>query len=364
MQKTTLALLGALLSIAGPLRAQKTNNAIPESQLFDPPPYSFTVVYKIRLGDGNMLDIQLSNGRDIRNFRNIDSLLTAFLDDMKAFRDSLSDPLTVKHLDYLIDSTGRKKLRIRQYRPAATSFLLDEPEPAILRTQQDTINILLVSPVGASPRRAIRGLCYDRLSFFVNHYGELETLDIAGLKAGIATIISHQIIKPHAYNRPTNYIVNDSILHTDLPERLHDQLQLDAGGAVENYKSNFAPSVSVSAIANLNRGYNQYRLGVSWEPIFLFSPNAQGHLRTYIDNLVVVNYEHTHKDHSPVNLDPAYSLGYIVGRQGDYFPQPSFRFTFGVARLAGGAIRIEPCLFFNNFFRGVTPGLRLSGGGF
>jgi len=366
MQKFTLALFGLLLSIAGTLRAQTGNNPVTENQLFEPPAYSFTVVYTIRLDNGNRAHIELSNGYDIRSFRNIDSLLTVFLADMKAFRDSLTDPLTVKHIDYLIDSTGKKKLRIRQYRPAASSFLLDGPEPAILRTQQDSINILLVTPAGTSPGRAIQGLRYDRLSFFVNHYSELETLNAAGLKAGIASIISHQTIKPGAYNRPTNYIVNDSAIKTDLPERMHDQLEIGASAAIENYKNFFTPSAVVRAYVDLHRGRNEYLLGVSWEPLFFFSADANGHLQTYRNDLIALNYEHNHpgrsKDHPAPNFDPAFSFGYIIRNQGNYFPQPSFRFTFGAGKI--GNLRIEPALFFNNFFKGVTPGLRLSLGFF
>ena len=57
-----------------------------------------------------------------------------------------------------------------------------------------------------------------------------------------------------------------------------------------------------------------------------------------------------------------FSLGYIVGRQGNYFTQPSFRLTYGAGKI--GSLRIEPALFFNNFFKGVTPGLRVSIGVF
>jgi hypothetical protein len=363
MQKFKFALLGLLLSIAGTLCAQKEEKAIGEEQLFEPPAYCFTIIYKIRLGNGNTLQIQLANGYDIRSFRNIDSLLTVFLDDMKAFRDSFTDPLTVKHIDYLIDTTGKKKLRIRQYRPAATSFLLDGPEPAILRTRRDSITILLVTPAGPFPGRTIRGLRYDRLSFFVNHYSELETFDVAGLKNEIDTIISHQIIKPGAFNRPTNYIVNDSILKTNLLER-HDQLAISASAAVENYKNFFTPSALVRAYADLHRGRNEYLLGVSWEPLFFFAADANGHLQTYRNDLIVLNYVHNHSEKDQpkpsFGLDAAFSLGYIIHSEGGYFPQPSFRFTFGAGKV--GSLRLEPALFFNNFFRGVTPGLRLSMG--
>ena len=145
MQKIIVALLSLLLGAAGTLCAQDNNHLSPEDRLFNSPPLSIGINYRVRLGNGNILRIDLANGYDLRFFKNIDSLLTVFLDDMKAFRDSLTDPLTVKHIDYLIDTSGKKKLRIRQDRPVATTFLLDGGEPALLRVEQDTIRILLVS---------------------------------------------------------------------------------------------------------------------------------------------------------------------------------------------------------------------------
>jgi hypothetical protein len=121
----------------------------------------------------------------------------------------------------------------------------------------------------------------------------------------------------------------------------------------------------VRATADLHRGRNEYLLGVSWEPLFFFSAASNGHLETYRNDLIVLNYEHNHPGSDPkpaFGLDPAFSLGYVIGRQGNYFTQPSFRLTYGAGK--AGPLRIEPALFFNNFFKGVTPGLRVSMGVF
>src|SRR5580693_8713711 len=127
MQKTTFALLGLLLSIAGNLCAQKTTQPSPGDGLFEAPDNSIGINYRIKLGAGNILQIDLANGYDLHTggLANIDSILNLFLDDMRAFRDSIADPLTVKQIDYLIDTSGYHKLHIRQYRPTASSFLLD-----------------------------------------------------------------------------------------------------------------------------------------------------------------------------------------------------------------------------------------------
>src|ERR1700722_14242058 len=205
MQKF-IALLGILLSIAGALCA-RGNDPINENEklnaedkVFELPPYSIGIQYRIKLGNGNILRIDLANGYDIRSFGNIDSLLTGFLTDMEAFRDSLADPLTVKNIDYLIDSSGTRKLRIRQSRPAAGTFLLSGAEPSILRIQQDTIRILVVTRApGRRTGITVNALRYDRLCFFVNHYSEMNSMSRRGLNAEVASIISRQTVKHNVY---------------------------------------------------------------------------------------------------------------------------------------------------------------------
>jgi hypothetical protein len=368
MQKIIVALLSLLLSAAGTLYAQDNDQLSSGDLLFNPPPLAIGINYRVQLGNGNILRIDLANGYDLRFFKNIDSLLTVFLNDMKSFQDSLADPLTVKHIDYLIDTSGKKKLRIRQDRSISTSFLLDGGEPALLRIEQDTIRILLVSAApGRSSGRTVKGLRYDRLCFFVNHYSELESYVSSGLNDEIRSIMSHTLVKPHPYRCPFCYIVRDSLVRT----HVHDgnTLSISPAVAVQNYKNYFSPSFALGASVNLLRRSGLYRLGASWEPLFFFAPDAQGQPHTYRNDFIVLTYEHKYREGITMSrpfpyLDPAFSFGYLVHSEGDYFSKPAFRLTAGAGEWLNGALRLEPGLDFNNFFRGVTPFLRLSLGGF
>jgi hypothetical protein len=372
MYKTLFALLGLLLGIATPVCAQENDRDVKENtslsaedKVFETPPYATGIQYSIKLGHGDILRIDLANGYDLRRFRNIDSLIAVFNTDMEAFRDSLNDPLTVKHVDYLVDSSGKRKLRIRQERPAATSFLLDGPEPSILRIRQDTIHIMIVTRTqGRRSGITVDGLRYDRLCFFVNHYGEMSTMNKRGLNEEIASILSRQLVKRNVYHHPNCYIVGDSIVDTKVVGQGANRLEINAGAAVENYKNLFAPSAQVDMYIVLERMRHQYRFGLSWEPLFFFASDGRGHLRTFRNDMVVAHYEHNRHGIDPLfSLDPAFSLGYVFHREGGYFTQPSFRLTYGAAKLKGG-LALEPALFFTDFFRNVTPGLRLSFGGF
>jgi hypothetical protein len=374
MQKTTFALLGLLLSIAGTLCAQQSNQArqsnqpSPGDRLFEPPAYSIGINYRINLGAGNILQIDLANGYDLHTdgLANIDSILNRFLDDMQAFRDSIGDPLTVKHIDYLVDTSGNPKLRIRQYHPVASSFLLDHNGPSILRVEQDTIRILIVTAVPPRyPGRAIKGLRYDRFCFFVNHYEELESYAAKGLNAWTHHMISNPVPK-HPYRCPFCYTYRDTGISSRAMQA--NGLGFGAGVAVQNYKSYFAPAFTLGGRVHLARDDDRYIIGASWEPIFLFAPDSVGHLTTYRNDFVVVSFTHFGPSgkisRSNFNLIPDASLGYLFHSSGAFFDKPSFRLSVGDVYLHQNSIHIEPELFFDHFFKAVTPGLRVSIGGF
>src|SRR5882762_2819609 len=100
-------LVPGLLSIAGTLCAQDNKlTGSSADKVFGLPPHSIDKRIRIDLGKGNLLFLEMGALSDVWRFSNIDSLLLVFLADMKAFRDSLSDPLTIKRIDYAMDLSG------------------------------------------------------------------------------------------------------------------------------------------------------------------------------------------------------------------------------------------------------------------
>jgi hypothetical protein len=379
MQKIIAAMLG-LLSITGTLYAQTSvvfsnTKGTPDERLFSLPPFSINDEYRIQLGKGNEMLLQLPDGADLSRFENIDSLLLLFLGDMKAFQDSLSDPLTTKHIDYLIDTSGQKKLRIRQARPAASTFLLDGSEPAVLRLEQDTLYILIPSPADRlAGRKASGPVRYDRLGFFLNRYSELESYITSGLNRKIQLILESKH-KNYSWNTKNgrNYLVADPTISA-VTALIHNGNRLELNGfvAAQNYKNYFAPSFSLGASVQLSHGYNTNVLGVYWEPVFLFAPNAQGRLQTYRNDFLVFRCAFAKKDvsgkeddsNAALGFGTSFSLAYLIGRQGSLAEPHTFRLTLGSVKAFKGGLHLDPCLYFNDFFKGVTPGIRLSLGGF
>ena len=129
-----------LTGITGSLCAQSTNKA---DQAFEVPGnIVFNRRFMIDLGKGNKLTMDLSDITDLDRLANMDSLLSLFLQDIAPLKDSLADPLSVKRIDYVTDAQGRKKIRIQQWQPKGSSYLISKGELASLRTGQDTVNLI------------------------------------------------------------------------------------------------------------------------------------------------------------------------------------------------------------------------------
>ena len=78
----------------------------------------------------------------MQRITNMDSLLQIFRRDMAPFKDSFSDPLTSKRIDFVTDAKGRKKIRIQQFQPEGSDFIINNGDVSSLKVAQDTINII------------------------------------------------------------------------------------------------------------------------------------------------------------------------------------------------------------------------------
>jgi hypothetical protein len=357
MQIFFKGLLGILLlSAAASSYAQDTayEHLQPEDKLFALPPFSIKRTYYVALARGNRFQVEVGDPGDLDRLQNIDSLLMVFLSDLKPFRDSLTNPLTAKRIDWLSDESGHKKLRFRQVLPAGSAFLLGDGEPARLRLTQDTIYIILIS------RRDGHTL-FDRVGFFINSYEELEGLVTSGLDRKV------RLMKDDGGNwsRKGRFLQRDS--DPSITEELwnKDYIRLDGYLNAQNYKNYFVPSASLGATIHFERGSNIHKISAYWEPGFYFRSNAQGGPDTYRNDFVVLRYGYDRVDNKEepsenTGLYTNISIGYLVRREGGYFSKNSFRLSAGDWQLKGGKLVVEPLIYFSNFFRGVTPGLRVS----
>lgn len=369
MKKTFLVLV-LLISAAGSLCAQISNHSDKAFEV--PADVIINRRFYIDLGQGNKLEIALTDISDLDKLSNIDSILQVFINDITPLKDSIADPLTSKRIDYVTDARNRKKIRFQQFQPKGASFLITNGELASLRTEQDTVSIIGVIPNPSKPSQKISLTKprYYHLTFYLNKIAEIEDYMHGTLSEKIATIQNNVATKwPLILGTSAHYLKKDSTISADrprgfMPGETGDYLEGLITVNVQNYKNYFVPSFSIGTrltVSNRDRTF-KWEPGLFWEPHFLFAKDASGKLRTFRNDFLTFTYgQGGITDHDPrkdFSFSTVFSLGYLINRNGDYFEKNTFR--FGAGKLKFTKTSIEPSLYFNNFLKGITPGIRIT----
>lgn len=328
--------------------------------------------YYVDLGKGNKLQLELTGITDLERVANIDSILQIFIEDIAPLKDSVSDPLTSKRVDYFTDIQGRKKIRFQQFQPKGASFLLNKGELTSLRTEQDTINIIGVinNPPKPADRISLRYPHYYHFTFYLNNITELPAYISGMLQEKMATIQHNNSGKwPILLGGGSHYLKKDSTISADKPRGYTGVSSGDFINGfvtvnVQNYKKYIVPSFSVGlrlVLTNRERTF-KWEPALFWEPHFLFAKDSLNKLRTHRNDFLTLTYgQGGTRDHDPrkdFSFSALFSLGYLIHNDGGFFPKNTFRLGAGRVQLLKTII--EPSMYFNNFFKGVTPCIRIS----
>ena len=369
--KKIISLLMLVTGITGSAIAQEETRVTNADRIFNFPADYLKRSFTVDLGKGNKMQISLSDIEDLARFANIDSLLRIFLKDIAALKDSLSDELASKRIDYLTDELGRKIIRLQIFKPVGSNFLLQQGDLAALKLAQDTVNFIgsYSGIVRSTLLKPYSELHYYQLSFFVNKLAELNNYTDTGLNEKISTI--HKNEKKRWINDGNGHwhIKNgDKSIYSDHQPAGYvsgtgDYLTSRVSVNLQNYKNYFVPSFSAGAALIFNNGRIKRDFGVLWEPHFFFARNAQGNLQTYRNDFLTFTFGQSYvRKNNPVKAFSflnEFSFGYLIRRSGNYFEKNTMRIGIGQVSLFNEKIKIEPVLYFNNFFKAVTPGLKL-----
>jgi len=353
-----------LVGIAVNLCAQSANKA------FEVPDYIiFNRKFTIDLGNKNKLVMMLSDINDLERLANLDSLLEIFLKDITPLKDSLADDLSAKRIDYVIDIQNRKKILLLQYPVKGSSFLVDNNGLASLKTVQDTIDIIGIVPSPPKPadKTNPKRPRYYNFIFYLNDWNEIKNYMNGELNTKIKTLQRNLNGKwPLVKGSGNHYLKNDKTITAGAPRGRATASSFVSGYITvnaQNYKNYFVPSFSLglrATLTNKDRSF-KWQPGVLWEPHFLFSKDAQGVLKTYRNDFVTLIYaQGGTKDHDPrkeFSFSAHFSFGYLVHGSGGYFDDNSFRLGAGQVQIL--KTTIEPCIYFHDFFKGVTPAIRI-----
>jgi hypothetical protein len=318
--------------------------------------------FLIDLGKENKVQLDLAGHGDLDRLPDVDSLLRVFIQDMLPFRDSLSDELTVKTIDYKIDSSGRKEIRIQQFKPRASSYVMNKGELAALKLEQDTVRILSG---------------FYRITLLINRLSELPALAGGTIDGKVRTLRQSSGQKDWVWNKGEGvHLRTDPDISAERPGQLwgnriqpHDMLEIMPSMSIQNYKTYFVPSFNLGLNFVINnfdwKHHNsrfKYLLGVWWEPQFFFQ-SASGGLRTFRNDFINLSFGYGLKDPSVKDKSPIinnFSLGYLVGNRGGFYAPHTFRVGLDEVSLFKDHTKVGPLVYFNDLFKGVTPGLRIT----
>ncbi|MGZ5133630.1 MAG: hypothetical protein ACXWCG_00715 [Flavitalea sp.] len=365
--KQTICCLMLFISITGTSFAQ--NGKLKTDETFDLAGNFTTRRFFIDLGRGNTMQIRISNMEDLNRFLNMDSVIADFLKDITPLKDSLGEDLLSRRIDYTVDSMGRKKIRIQKFSPKGSSFLVNEGDIAALKLEQDTINFLgIVSYTSKyTLRKAFTETRHYQVSFFLNDLSDLSTYMDGSLNKKLQTLRDH--VNSSNWNttkkKGTAYLKAEPSISAKLPAGYvagGDFLNFRISVDVQNYKNYFVPSFSLGAGLIISNSYFKRDITLSWDPHFFFAKDAQDKLKTFRNDFLTLTWgQGLVQDLEPrkeSHLLFIMSLGYLIHRDGDYFEKNSFRLGGGRLSIFGGKTKFEPAIYFNNFFKGVTPTLR------
>ena len=343
-----------------------TGEMYAQSQAFEMPMGNIKRRFVISLGQGDKMQIELTDLDNLEQLSNLDSIVRVFIRDMEPLKDSLADELSAKRIDYIIDSSSIKKIRVSRY-PAESQFAITNGELASLKTEQDTICITgkTAGKITGILFQKKPGYHYYRISFFLNNFSNLSRYMDGRLNEKIAALKK---------NMNTEWVSKGGQVYLRKQPEIFapaakgyisggDFLSLRLSVDAQNYKNYFVPSISFGFAIVSNNNFVRREFGLGSEQHFMFQKNDSGKLQAFRNSFLTVSYGRStiklNESKDDATLYPFISVGYLLKRRGDVYDKNTFKVGLGRFSFFGGSTRIEPTIYFNNLFKGVTPSLRI-----
>ncbi|KYP16457.1 hypothetical protein [Flavihumibacter sp. CACIAM 22H1] len=337
-----------------------------------PERFVFRRSFTIQLPNKNEVGVEMADINDMDRLMNLDSILQKVYADIQQVIDTLPDPLRTTKLQHACYEDGLPKIQLNQYAPRGQQFILINGSAALLKTEQDT---LIVTGVIKNPAKPAEFKVnnefprYYRLTVLLNRITDLPELLNGELNSKMNTFSTAHTTKWTGGKKDSFYalaadptiVAKVKRAYTGYP---NDQLELKASVLLQNYKQYFTPAFNLEGslvLTNKTRSL-QHSFTIAWQPSFLFSKNEEGKLQAFRNDFIELSYESWSVANRLANTEGKLrwnlSLGYLARRRGDFYAPSTFRFGMGQVRLK--KTRLEPGFYFNNFFRGISPTIRLT----
>ncbi|MCH5717345.1 hypothetical protein [Niabella hibiscisoli] len=371
MKSKSIVIAISLLVLGLQLNAQKTYWEMP-ADLFEK---EGAKGITLDLGGTNKLVVYAHDAQTIDNGVDFKSILQSFFDNYDVIKDSVNAYISNKVL-YYYNPGGKNGLTVIPGAETGKALSVVDGKAYRVKRTMDTINIYPRKPKTINEAAVF--------SFRVNQIEDLRAYITSDLINDFIKKVDQEIQEerttgknsggkqgqPNMVGLASRYkgtfrIVNNQIEGDIVPEnRKMNNLSFSVSADLQNFKSYMAPSFNTSIdLYFKGQGYRRIlRLALYWEPVFLFDKGPDDKLKTYRNDFVGFLYEYRRGSVSPDKLSfyAPFSASYLVKRRGDFFEKNTFR--LGIGGIKYGAATVRPFMYFNSFFKDVTPGVQLSVG--
>jgi hypothetical protein len=306
----------------------------------------------------------------------MDSIIKAVAKNLSLFKDSLQNEITQKRVDYVNDAAGLVKIRIREHQPDGNSFVLAADGPALLKVEQDTLNILgqrskdrtgMANAPGAYIQVAYR------ISFLLNDITKLESFADGTLNAAMVEI-KNQWEELKNWSEQNNWRTNLSGFYNQenpaLSRRVGEphfrrkqSIQPYVQVGLQNVNNILTTSTGVGLqLTNKTRPSQTLRYQLFWEPYFFFDKPGNSKFKMRRNDFVtfqfIISTPGYYIDRNEkVEFNQNLSIGYLIHRSGDYFNETTFKVGLPGAKFK--FLRLHPEFIFDGLFKNFQPGLKL-----
>lgn len=344
-------------------------NATPVSQtVFSPTePGKQQCNYFVWLPEKNRIWFDLTWANQLGKLPDIDSAIRKTANLLAPLIDSFGADGWVRRIE--VDLTQEPALfRVITHEGKPKAYTQIDGELMQVKMDQDTIRITM---------QKVSDFFNAYINLLVNNIGDIKNLPPdAGerSRALIAQAIEKNYKTPIKYNTGHTYYAVFNLATGEMvsPESKNyhairsgsDQLEITlVKPSIAYARGNVFTAFSIGAAFNYAKTLGIYgsRLGFGlyWEPQFSFRSDTSGKMQTSRNDFFTLRFEErNNKANTNFEILSTFSVGYLIRRSGNSFEKNTFK--IGLPSVASGRLAFEPELYFNDFLKNVSPGIRLS----
>ena len=388
MKKYLLSALLIAISMQGPLFAQGQYGSghSKEDWSFNIYPPVVNHRHIAHLQKNEKMIIELEDVDDYTMLKDIDTILTAMMQDIAFYKDSISASGSVR-IDYRVaNGIPSRMIRVKQYPEQSAVFIKQDNGTSVLKIAQDTVHILVTEKVTNTNDSAKFFYHRVQLIFCLNNYTDISTLmrdkislqNIVDTLSRVVTNKRRHLEKDGSYRRRAQSTVNYSPYNTKgktlkmnylvddewniIPHSKKNNIQVNARLGAGLVMNTISPMADIGLQYNYFwgswvRDHDIYRLSVT--PYYLFGRDAQGNIIANDNWFINVQIGSLYDTPDQLWVGNAHTIGigYLVSEKGGYFKGTTMKLFTDLQIVKG--FTIVPEVIATNNFKQFFPGITL-----